>query len=131
MPGKIGKYEIVRTLGTGASCKVKLAIDSESGRKVAIKVINDNMDQALKQLVMAEVKAMENLKHDNVITQVHYGEDMYEKSNKDKCRIVSYIVLELALGGELFDFVANSGRFEEPVARYYFKQILEGLDYVH
>jgi serine/threonine protein kinase len=68
MPGKIGKYEIVRTLGTGASCKVKLAIDSESGRKVAIKVINDNMDQALKQLVMAEVKAMENLKHDNVIT---------------------------------------------------------------
>jgi serine/threonine protein kinase len=56
---------------------------------------------------------------------------MYEKSNKDKCRIVSYIVLELALGGELFDFVANSGRFEEPVARYYFKQILEGLDYVH
>lgn len=45
--------------------------------------------------------------------------------------MVSYIVLELALGGELFDFVANSGRFEEPAARYYFKQFLEGLDYVH
>jgi len=25
------------------------------------------------------------------------------------------------MGGELFDFIANSGRFEEPLARYYFK----------
>lgn len=34
---------------------------------------------------------------------------------------VSFIVLELALGGELFDFIANSGAFEEDEARYYFK----------
>ena len=61
MPGKIGKYEILRTLGSGASCKVKLALDKESGRKVAIKIINDNMDKALRQLVMTEVKAMEKL----------------------------------------------------------------------
>lgn len=40
-------------------------------------------------------------------------------------------MLELALGGELFDFVAISGRFEEDLARYYFKQFLEGLDYCH
>jgi serine/threonine protein kinase len=40
-------------------------------------------------------------------------------------------VLELASGGELFDFIANSGRFEEPIARYYFKQFMEGLDYCH
>lgn len=44
---------------------------------------------------------------------------------------MTYIVLELASGGELFDFIANSGRFEEPIARYYFKQLLEGLDYCH
>lgn len=44
---------------------------------------------------------------------------------------MDYIALELATGGELFDFISNSGRFEEPVARYYFKQLLEGLYYCH
>jgi serine/threonine protein kinase len=39
--------------------------------------------------------------------------------------------LELATGGELFDFIAISGRFEEPIARFYFKQFLEGLAYCH
>ena len=33
---------------------------------------------------------------------------------------LDYIVLELAGGGELFDFIAESGRFNEPTARYYF-----------
>lgn len=55
---------------------------------------------------------------------------MYEKAS-GKSREVSYIVLELAMSGELFDFVAISGRFEEPLARYYFKQFMEGLDYCH
>jgi serine/threonine protein kinase len=40
-------------------------------------------------------------------------------------------VLELAVGGELFDFVALAGRFTEPIARYYFKQMISGIDYIH
>lgn len=67
MPGKIGRYDILRTLGTGASCKVKLGLDTETGRKVAVKIINDNMDTSLKSLVMTEVKAMEKLKNGHVI----------------------------------------------------------------
>jgi serine/threonine protein kinase len=67
MPGKIGRFEIMRTLGTGASCKVKLALDTETGKKVAVKIINDNMDLKLKELVMTEVQAMENLEHPHVI----------------------------------------------------------------
>ena len=68
MPGKLGKYEVLRTLGSGASCKVKMGMDSESGKKVAIKIMNDNMDEKLKELVMVEVKAMENMKHVNIIS---------------------------------------------------------------
>lgn len=130
MPGKLGKYEVLRTLGSGASCKVKMGMDSESGKKVAIKIMNDNMDEKLKELVMVEVKAMENMKHVNIISQLEYGEGVYEKSSGKK-KTVSYIVLELATGGELFDFIAISGRFEEPTARFYFKQFLEGLAYCH
>jgi len=67
MPGKIGKYNIMRTLGQGASCKVKLGLDTETGRKVAVKIINDNMDVNMKNLILTEVKAMGKLKNDHVI----------------------------------------------------------------
>jgi len=44
MQGKIGVFEIIKTIGTGASCKVKLAIDTRTGKKVAIKIIKNDMD---------------------------------------------------------------------------------------
>ena len=34
-------------------------------------------------------------------------------------------------GGELFDYVAMSGRFQENVARFYFSQLMEALNYMH
>ena len=129
---KIGKYNILKTLGSGASCKVKLAVDTETDREVAIKIINNNMDEQLKKLVLTEVNAMSKFKHPNVLDQIETGTAKYEKLAKpNKSRMVDYIVLELAKGGEVFDFIANSGKFSERVARYFFKQFLEGLDHVH
>ena len=37
---------------------------------------------------------------------------------------VAYIVQELVPGGELFDYVANSGPFRESIVRYYAKQLI-------
>lgn len=31
----------------------------------------------------------------------------------------------------MFDYVATTGRFDEQIARFYFRQLIEGLDYVH
>jgi len=67
MQGKIGVFEIIKTIGTGASCKVKLAIDTRNGKKVAIKVIKNDMEQKLKDLLEVEVKAMACLNHDNIV----------------------------------------------------------------
>ena len=44
---------------------------------------------------------------------------------------MSYIALELAEAGELFDFVANTGRFSEKVSRHYFKQLCAALKSCH
>jgi len=41
------------------------------------------------------------------------------------------LVLEFVQGGELFDHIANAGSFSEPVARYIFVQVVEGLRYIH
>lgn len=40
-------------------------------------------------------------------------------------------MLEYAAGGELFDFVAETGRFSEKVTRYYFIQIMSGIHHMH
>ena len=44
---------------------------------------------------------------------------------------VAYIAQEAIQGGELFDYVANSGAFSEPICRYYLKQMLLGLHFIH
>lgn len=44
---------------------------------------------------------------------------------------VAYIVQELILGGELFHYVRNTGPFKESICKYYFKQMLLGLNYIH
>lgn len=51
-------------------------------------------------------------------------------SKKGKSKQVTYIILEL-VGSELFDYIFSSGRFTEPIARYYFVQILNTLQYMH
>jgi serine/threonine protein kinase len=79
---------------------------------------------------MTEVQAMAVLEHENIIKQIEFGVGTYEKTS-GKTLEVQYIVLELAIGGELFDFVAISGRFTEPYARYFFKQFISGLQYCH
>ena len=136
MPATLGKYQILRTLGSGASCKVKLGLDTESGRKVAIKIIKDCADSTLMDLVRVEVEAMQTIGyHKNVIEQIEVNQGEYVKDAKNgqppKKKNVTYIVLELATGGEIFDFVAVSGAFSEDQARYFFTQFMQGLLHCH
>ena len=52
---------------------------------------------------------------------IEYNKDgVVEKENGKKENVI-YIVLELATGGELFDYVATTGRFDEKIARFYFR----------
>ena len=39
--------------------------------------------------------------------------------------------MEYAGGGELFDFVAESGKFSERVTRTFFHQMMNGIHYMH
>lgn len=74
---------------------------------------------------------MSVLSHDNIVKLKFAGEDDYVNEEKQKSKKVYYIVLELAKGGELFDFLAISGKFTEPMARFYFLQLMNGLEFCH
>jgi len=82
---------------------------------------NPNLDHKFLELVMTEVQTMANLSHPNIVNLIEYHKDgVLEKANGSKKSVI-YIVLELATGGELFDYVATTGKFEEKIARFYFK----------
>ena len=134
MPGQINQYEIRHTLGAGFSCKVKLGIDTTSGRKVAVKIIKEGDDE-LMDLVRTETQAMMQIdKHQHVVEQIEVGRGLYKKQPKNgqpgKEKEVDFIVLEIC-SGEIFDFVAVSGAFSEEQARYFFSQFMEGLLHCH
>jgi serine/threonine protein kinase len=44
---------------------------------------------------------------------------------------VMYIALELARGGELFDYIAQTGHLSMEATRFYFKQLIDALSFIH
>ena len=134
MPQQLGKYTLLRTLGTGANSKVKLALDKETGNYYAVKVMkkgDQNLDDKMLELVITEVRTMEGLNHPNIVNLKDYSDKGKIKKSNGKEIDCIYITLELATGGEMFEYVATTGRFDEPIARFYFKQMIDGLNYVH
>lgn len=72
---------------------------------------------------------MRNINNKYCVRYLDHGQKDYVKPKGKK--MVSYIALEIAENGELFDFVANTGPFSEQLTRYYAQQLIEGLKGCH
>ncbi|XP_051130529.1 CBL-interacting serine/threonine-protein kinase 7-like [Andrographis paniculata] len=124
----LNKYLLGRLLGRGSFAKVYLARllqDAGADAEVAVKVIDKaaTVDAAMEPRILREVSAMRRLHHHPNILKLH--EVMATKSK-------IYLVMELAAGGELFARLNRSGgRFSEPTARRYFRQVVAGLRFCH
>ena len=74
---------------------------------------------------------MKKLNHQNLVNFIEVLEEAkYTKKNGQSYNAMC-IVLEYCANGELFDYVANSGKFSEDIARLYYHQLIEGLEYLH
>lgn len=80
--------------------------------------------------MQTEVDTLTKLDHPNIVKLIEVGEGTQTHSKKGQ-KTVKYIVLELIAGGELFDFIALGGALSEETARFYYGQILNGLNYMH
>jgi len=132
-PPMFKQYLIKHTLGSGLQGKVKLGIDTNTNRPVALKIVDKSKvgERELQNLIK-EIKSMKMMKsHPSVLqlVEVLYDE-VYHKKNGSSIRAI-VIVLELAEGGELLDFMMHTGRFSEQVARTYFLQLIDGLAACH
>ncbi|KAL7519989.1 hypothetical protein ACHAWX_004747 [Stephanocyclus meneghinianus] len=91
----------------------------------AVKIIDLNKVRDLKgkhkEDPMKEVAAMQFLSTDGGVPNVLPCWDLF----RDEKYI--YMCMPYCSSGELFGYVQRSGRFEEPIARYWFKQLLNAL----
>ena len=87
-------------------------------------------DRTLKYLV-DEVQATFRLQHKHILRILAFEKDSHWYRKDGSVVPVCYIALELAPGGELFNFIASSGPLADPLVKYYFRQILQGVFYLH
>ncbi|CAG7876612.1 unnamed protein product [Brassica rapa] len=125
-PAKIllGKYELGRRLGSGSFAKVHLARSIETHELVAIKIIDKKrtIESNMEPRIIREIDAMRRLRDHPNILKIH--EVMATKSK-------IYLVMELAVGGELFSKLLRRGRLPESAARRYFQQLASALQFSH
>lgn len=130
----LDEYQIFKDLGSGAFSTVKLAKHKDTGKLVALKIIKDDAleNSSSMNTFKNEVEIMQEISHPNIINLLSSSSDGVLKNQNGTTKDgVIYLTLELASGGELFDFIAQTGSFAEPVARYYFHQIIDAFEYLH
>ncbi|EMR09664.1 hypothetical protein PNEG_01854 [Pneumocystis murina B123] len=119
---RLGHYAILKTLGEGSFGKVKLAVHSITGHKVALKIISRksllNLDMSSR--VDREISYLKLLRHPHIIK-------LYEviATPTDIIMVIEYA------GGELFDYIVSRGKMSEDEARRFFQQIITAVEYCH
>ncbi|KAJ1915807.1 Protein kinase [Mycoemilia scoparia] len=101
---KIGNYTVLRTLGIGSFGKVKLAVHSLTGHKVALKIISRSKlaTSDMAGRVNREIQYLKMLRHPHIIK-------LYEVITTSSEIIM---VIEYA-GGELFNYIVDHGKMQE------------------
>eukprot|EP01017_Pseudomicrothorax_dubius_P032149 TRINITY_DN4176_c0_g2_i4.p1 TRINITY_DN4176_c0_g2~~TRINITY_DN4176_c0_g2_i4.p1 ORF type:complete len:469 (-),score=107.60 TRINITY_DN4176_c0_g2_i4:27-1433(-) len=120
-------YLILRTLGSGFSCKVKLAINAQQNKHYAVKILKNNKDHFAEK----EIQVARGLQHENIVTVYEILQNVRYVKKNGQVKTVTALILELAEMGELFDVIKTSGRLEENYARYYFHSLIASLEYLH
>ena len=110
------------------TCRVKLGEDPQ-GNLVAIKKYKK--ETATLDTLKHELGIMKVLDHENLVKLISVRENATYKTEDESTSNCFAIVLEFVGGGELFDFVAETGKFSEKVSRTYFHQMMNGLHYMH
>lgn len=121
----IGRYKIVRNVGSGSSSRVVLAYDTENEQRVAIKIVKrrENLPvcEEAERRIYREVVISTLLNHPNIVRLLDFA---YTRTH-------FFLIFEYVKGVQLYDAVLRNGYIEEAEARRYFRQIVSAIDYVH
>lgn len=128
----IGDYQIIRTVGSGSTGKVKLGVNIRTQRKVAIKIIsrkyiNDSSKKSKetassrKKRILREAAILNLAHHPNIVRlyDLYVTEEYY-------CMVFEYVD-----GGQMLDYIITHGKMTEEQAQKFFLQLLSAVSYCH
>jgi serine/threonine protein kinase len=120
----LADFEIIKLVGEGASCSVMQVRKKDTGKLYAIKMMNKDRiltNHKRMERALMERQVLVKTKHPFII-------QMYA-AFQTKTHL--FFVLEFCAGGELFFHMMKRNRFDEPTAKFYFCEVLLGLEYLH
>lgn len=119
----IGNYVMLDEIGRGAFGEVRMALSLDTLQPVAIKIISKERarEYSSSKAVRKEIKIMQELQHPNIVNLI----DVLSTQSR------VLVVMDLIDGGGLFTELNLFGRLSEPYARFFFQQLVQGLDYCH
>lgn len=122
-PTKLEYYKIGRILGRGSFGKVNLALHKLTRKVVAVKSINKNLEKEEAQMkkIQNEVSMLSLMRHRNVIK-------FFERLEAPNHHL---IFMEVCQGGDLLSYIRRRKNIEENVVKYFFKQVITGIGYIH
>lgn len=122
-------FEVVGLLGKGGFGKVFKVADTQTGRKLAIKCIYQEVKEGdrMYQAIAGEIRMMQALQHPNIIRLIGYN--LHGTHDGQPC---VQLVEELAPMCELLEYNIHCAKpFEEGMCLYLMKQTFEAVAYMH
>lgn len=122
----VSDFEFVSPIGRGASGKVFLVRDRQSGRKLALKVID-------KTKVFQNRSAFSHAVHERLALQLVAGHPFFTRLRYAfQTRSNFYLAIDFYEGGDLYQYLrTHHGRLAEPQARIVGSEVALALDHLH
>ena len=122
-PTQIGRYQVVRRIGSGGMGSVFLARDPELDRAVAIKLVKDDLtdDPELRERFSREARSAARLRHPNIITIFDIGEHEGRP----------FIAMEYLPGESLADIIRRQPAIELSRVLRWMESLSRGLAHAH
>ncbi|KAI1658784.1 Pkinase-domain-containing protein [Daldinia decipiens] len=141
----IGPWKLGKTLGNGSAARVRLVRHNVTNQLAAVKILSRNGNSMMQPgsiaaldrwdrtraeyksenripfVIEREVAIMKLIDHPNIVKLY----DIWENRSE------IYLVLEYVEQGDLYSYLARSGPLAEDETMYFFRQILDALEYVH
>ena len=116
-------FEHIKVIGRGGFSRVLLVRKKDTGRLYAMKILKKNKIIREKKVkpIISEREVLEQVDHPFIV-KMHWA-----FQNTDEL----YFVMDICTGGEIFFHLSKFKRFPEELAKFYFCEILLGIEYLH
>ncbi|KAM3858460.1 serine/threonine-protein kinase DCLK3 [Diretmus argenteus] len=114
-------YDIGRVVGDGNFAVVRECRRRDNGQILAVKIVERSKLIGREHMMQNELSLLGSLSHPRVVRLF----------TNHRTRTHCYLVMELVIGGDLFEAIAERGKFPEAEAGLMVSDVSDALSYIH